>query len=41
MIIYKTLWFQRWVKKQKLDSKALCKAVKEIEKGLYDANLGG
>lgn len=41
MIIYKTRVFDRWVKEQNLSSQALCKAVEEMQRGLYDADLGG
>ena len=41
MAIYKTRWFDRWAKKQKLSTRALCEAVREMADGLYDADLGG
>jgi hypothetical protein len=41
MKIYKTRWFNRWAHKQRLDDLILCKAVREIIAGLYDADLGG
>jgi len=41
MKIFKTQWFTRWAKKEKLTDKALVKAVKEIEQGLVDTDLGG
>ena len=40
MAIYKTRWFDRWAKKQRLSEAALCKAVREMNAGLYDADLG-
>jgi hypothetical protein len=40
MKIYKTRWFNRWAHKQRLDDLILCKAVREIIAGLYDADLG-
>ena len=41
MAIYKTRWFERWARKQKLSKRALCEAVREMEAGLYEADLGG
>ena len=41
MRIFKTRWFQRWAKKEKLSDQALINAVDEIEKGLIEADLGG
>ena len=40
MTIYKTRWFDRWANKQGLTSPSLCDAVREMTKGLYDADLG-
>jgi hypothetical protein len=41
MKIYKTRWFARWARKQDLEDLLLCKAVREMLAGLYDADLGG
>lgn len=41
MSIYKTRWFDRWARKQNLSTRSLCEAVREIEAGLYEADLGG
>ena len=41
MAIYKTRWFDRWARKQGLTAAALCEAVREMEAGLYEADLGG
>jgi hypothetical protein len=41
MAIYKTRWFDRWARKQNLSTRALCQAVREMEAGLYEADLGG
>lgn len=41
MEVYKTRWFSRWARKQGLDSSSLCKAVREMVAGLYEADLGG
>ena len=40
MAAYKTRWFDRWARKQGLLDKQLCEAVAEMEKGLFEANLG-
>ncbi|MBK1620683.1 hypothetical protein CKO42_20065 [Lamprobacter modestohalophilus] len=41
MTAYKTRWFDRWARKQGLTTAALCAAVREMEAGLYEADLGG
>ena len=41
MAVYKTRWFSRWARKQGLADAALCEAVQEMTKGLYEADLGG
>src|SRR3972149_2667086 len=41
MTIYATRWFYRWARKQNLSTHALCEAVREMEAGLYEADLGG
>lgn len=41
MTIYMTRWFERWARKQDLGEHALCKAVSEMQSGLYEADLGG
>lgn len=40
MPIYKSRWFAKWAKKEKLSDDALCKAVAEMIAGLIDADLG-
>ncbi len=40
-IIFKRKDFARWQAGEKLPDSTLCKAVKEIEDGLIDADLGG
>ena len=41
MTIYKTRWFDRWARKQDLSTRAICEAVREMQAGLYEADLGG
>ena len=41
MAVYKTRWFDRWARKQRLTTSSLCAAVREMMAGLYDADLGG
>jgi len=41
MAIYKNRWFKKWAKKAGLKDKSLCKAVKEMRQGNFDADLGG
>jgi len=41
MRIFKTRLFTRWARKEKLSDKRLQQAVKEMEAGLVDADLGG
>ena len=41
MKIYETRWFERWARKQGLTTPSLCAAVREMTRGLYDADLGG
>lgn len=40
-VIYKTRYFNKWVRKHSLNDLLLRKAVLEIRSGLIDANLGG
>lgn len=41
MAVYKTKLFNRWARKAGLSTGDLCKAVQEMERGLYEADLGG
>ena len=41
MRIFRTRWFVKWAKKEKILEKALIQAVEEMERGLIDADLGG
>ena len=39
--VFKTRYFNRWMRKTELTDAALCAAVTEMEQGLIDADLGG
>ena len=39
--VFKTRYFNRWMRKTQLDDRALCDAVLEMMQGLIDADLGG
>lgn len=41
MSVYKTRTFTRWMKKSELNDQDLVDAVKEMQAGLIDADLGG
>jgi hypothetical protein len=41
MEIFKTKLFDRWATKQGINASALCDAVREMQSGLYEADLGG
>jgi hypothetical protein len=41
MTVYLTRWFDRWANKQGVDAQSLCVAVREMQAGLYEADLGG
>ncbi len=41
MQIFKTRWFNKWAKKEKLADRILITVVAEMEQGLIDADLGG
>jgi len=38
---YKSKSFARWARGERLDDMRLCAAIREMESGLWDANLGG
>jgi len=40
MRIFKTKWFNRWARSEKISDSMLKDAVNEIESGLHDGNLG-
>ncbi len=37
---FKTKWFDKWAKKEKLSNKQLLNAITEMNNGLFDADLG-
>ena len=41
MRLYKTKWFMRYARQEKLDDHSLCDAIARAERGLVDADLGG
>ncbi|MFO1217117.1 MAG: type II toxin-antitoxin system RelE/ParE family toxin [Burkholderiaceae bacterium] len=41
MTVFKTKWFDRWARKEGLATRSLCAAVREMSRGLIDADLGG
>lgn len=41
MKIFKTKWFSRFARQNRLSDHALCEAIRRAERGLIDADLGG
>ena len=41
MVVFKSKWFARFARKERIADSALCGAVSDAEKGLVDADLGG
>lgn len=41
MQIFKTKWFIRYVRKERIEDETLREAIKRAERGLVDADLGG
>lgn len=39
--VFKTKWFVRFARRQKIPDRELCEAVQRAERGLVDADLGG
>lgn len=39
--VFKTKWFQKFARKERIEDSALLEVVARAEKGLIDANLGG
>jgi len=40
MRVFKTKWFRRFARKEKISDKTLCEAIERAEQGLIDADLG-
>lgn len=40
MRVFKTKWFARYTRKEGIDEKVLVEAIREVEKGLLDADYG-
>ena len=40
MRLYKSSWSDKFARKEKISDKALCKVVKNADKGLIEADLG-
>ena len=41
MRLFKTKWFMRYARQEKLEDHSLCDAIERAERGLVDADLGG
>lgn len=41
MRVFKTKWFGRFARKERLSDQKLAEAVREMEEGLHDGDLGG
>lgn len=41
MRVFKTRWFARFTRRQRISDASLCEAVRRAERGLVDADLGG
>jgi hypothetical protein len=39
--LFKTKWFTRYARQERLDDHSLCDAIERAERGLVDADLGG
>jgi len=39
--VFKTKWFVRYARREKIGDQALCEAIKRAERGIVDADLGG
>ncbi len=40
MRVFKTKWFKRFARKEKISDETLCEAIERAEQGLIDADLG-
>lgn len=41
MRLFKTKWFMRYARQERIDDHSLCDAIERAERGLVDADLGG
>ena len=41
MRLFKTKWFMRYARQERLEDHSLCDAIERAERGLVDADLGG
>ena len=41
MRLFKTKWFMRYARQERLEDHSLCDAIERVERGLVDADLGG
>ena len=41
MRLFKTKWFMRYARQEKLEDHSLCDAIERAERGLVDSDLGG
>ena len=41
MRIFKTKWFARFARRERISDRSLCEAVRRAQRGLVDADLGG
>lgn len=39
--VFRNAWFRKFARRQRIEDEALCAAVRRIEAGLVDADLGG
>jgi hypothetical protein len=39
--IFKTKWFARYARRERIEDKSLCEAIERAERGMIDADLGG
>jgi len=39
--VFKTKWFVRFARRERISDRSLCEAVRRVQRGLVDADLGG
>jgi hypothetical protein len=39
--LFKTKWFMRYARHERLEDHSLCEAIERAERGIVDADLGG